>query len=160
VIRRAALRIVGNGRRFTQTEIAMTKLSGAALVLAVGLAAGWALAAGRPPEAAATAEPMIGHMVYFQLTDNAPENVEKLVAACDKYLSSHPGQVYYAAGTLAKDLNRPVNDRDWDVALHLVFKTRADYDKYADAERHKQFIEENKANWKKVRVFDSLLAGK
>ena len=110
--------------------------------------------------AAPAKEPMIGHMVYFQLNDNSDDTVKKMVAACDKYLKGHPGEVFYAAGTLAKEMNRSVNDRDWDVALHLVFKTKADLDKYAEAPRHLQFIEENKAGWKKVRVFDSLIEGK
>jgi Stress responsive A/B Barrel Domain len=111
-------------------------------------------------EAAQAAEPMIGHMVYFTLADNSPAKVQALVAACDKYLSKHPGEVYYAAGPRAKEFTRDVNDQDWDVALHLVFKTKADHDKYQDAARHKQFIDENRAGWKKVRVFDSLLAAK
>jgi hypothetical protein len=101
------------------------------------------------------AEPMIVHDVYFTLKDNSPAAQAKLVAACKKYLSGHPGTVYFSAGVLAKDLNRDVNDRDWDVALHLVFENKAAHDKYQDAERHKKFIEENKDNWKKVRVFDS-----
>ena len=79
------------------------------------------------------------------------------MTACKKYLSGHPGEVFFAAGTLARDLDRPVNDRDFDVALHIVFKDRAAHDQYQDAARHKQFIEENKANWKKVRVFDSVV---
>jgi hypothetical protein len=131
------------------------------LVLAAGLVIGVAVRGGLRTEAAqASAEPMIGHMVYFTLNDNAPANVRTMVAACDKYLSKHPGEVYYAAGALAKEFNRDVNDRDWDVALHLVFKTKADHDRYADAPRHIQFIEENKSKWKKVRVFDSLIAAK
>src|SRR5262249_53333900 len=118
---------------------------------------GVAVSGARRTEAAAAVEPMIGHMVYFTLNDNAPAKVQALVSACDKYLSKHPGEGFYAAGPLAKEVNRDVNDRDWDVALHLVFKTKADHDKYQDAPRHKQFIEENRANWKKVRVFDSLI---
>ena len=106
------------------------------------------------------AEPMIGHMVYFQLTDNSPAKVEELVAACDKYLSKHPGEVFYAAGPRAKEFSREVNDQDWDVALHIVFKSKADHYRYQDAERHQRFIAENRANWKKVRVFDSALAAK
>jgi len=77
------------------------------------------------------------------------------VDACKKYLTGHPGEVSFAAGTLAEALDRPVNVRDWDVALHIVFKTKADHDRYQDAERHLGFIEENKGNWKTVRVFDS-----
>lgn len=126
---------------------------GAAIVLAVAATA-------VHTHANAAKDPMIGHMVYFQLTDNSPANVTKLVAACDKQLKGHPGEVFYAAGTLAKEMNRSVNDRDWDVALHLVFRTKADLDKYADAPRHLTFIEENKANCKKVRVFDSSIEAK
>ena len=39
----------------------------------------------------------------------------------------------------------------------ITFKDKAAHDKYQDADKHKQFIEENKDNWKKVRVFDSLV---
>jgi len=52
---------------------------------------------------------------------------------------------------------RPVNDQDFDVALHLVFANRADHDMYQDAPRHLKFVEENKADWAKVRVFDSII---
>ena len=41
------------------------------------------------------------------------------------------------------------------VLLQLALYT-AD-DRYQAAARHQQFIEENKANWLKVRVFDSLV---
>jgi hypothetical protein len=98
---------------------------------------------------------MLCHDVYFSLKDNSPAAKQKLVDACKKYLTKHDGEVFFAAGTLCEALNRPVNDRDFDVALHIVFKDQASHDKYQDAPRHKQFIEENKDNWKKVRVFDS-----
>jgi Stress responsive A/B Barrel Domain len=101
--------------------------------------------------------PMIVHNVYFSLKDNSAAAKEKLVAACKKYLMKHPGELFFAAGTLADELNRPVNDRDFDVALHIVFQDRKAHDKYQDAPRHNQFIEENKENWKKVRVFDSVV---
>ena len=50
-----------------------------------------------------------------------------------------------------------VNDRDFDVALHIVFADQAAHDLYQDAELHHRFIAENKAKWKKVRVFDSVV---
>jgi hypothetical protein len=37
----------------------------------------------------------------------------------------------------------------------VVFESRAAHDAYQVAPRHVQFIEENKANWAKVRVFDA-----
>jgi hypothetical protein len=105
----------------------------------------------------ASAEPLLAHNVYFSLKDNSAEAKGKLVEACKKYLSKHPGTVFFAAGTLCQELNRPVNDRDFDVALHVIFKTKADQDRYQDAPMHLQFIEENRSNWSKVRVFDSVV---
>jgi hypothetical protein len=102
----------------------------------------------------AAAEPLLVHNVYFQLNESNPEAIAKLVASCKKYLTDHPGTVLFACGTVS-DLDRSVNDREWDVGLHLVFKNRAAHDQYQTAPRHLQFIEENKATWKKVRVFDS-----
>jgi Stress responsive A/B Barrel Domain len=132
----------------------MQRICAVVLILGAGY---WMVA---PSDAAPAKDAMIGHMVYFQLNDNSPAAVAKMVAACDKYLKGHPGEVFFATGSLAKEMNRPVNDRDWDVALHLVFKSKADLDKYAEAPRHLQFIDENTGAWKKVRVFDSLIEGK
>ena len=106
-------------------------------------------------EAGGKEGPMLAHMVYFSLKDNSQSAKDKLVAACKKHLTKHPGEVYFAAGTLAQDLKREVNDLDFDVALHIVFKDKAAHDQYQDADRHEAFIKENKDNWKKVRVFDS-----
>ena len=101
--------------------------------------------------------PMIGHMVYFKLKDNSDLAKKKLVEACNKHLSKHEGEVFFGAGTLAAELKREVNDRDWDVALQIVFRDMAAHDKYQDHPRHKQFIEENRDNWSKVRVFDTVV---
>ena len=100
---------------------------------------------------------MISHDVYFSLKDNSPAAKKKLVAACKKYLKGHDGEVFFAVGTLAESLKREVNDLQFDVALHIVFKNIAAHDKYQDAKRHQQFIDESKDNWKKVRVFDSVV---
>jgi hypothetical protein len=97
---------------------------------------------------------LLVHNVYFTLNESSPQNVQKLMAACNKYLTNHPGTVFFACGGVS-DLSRSVNDRDWDVGLHVIFKNRAAHDAYQNAPRHLQFIEENKASWKKVRVFDS-----
>ncbi|HEV2971855.1 MAG TPA: Dabb family protein [Pirellulales bacterium] len=100
-------------------------------------------------------EAQLAHIVFFALNDSTPENRRKLVEACKTHLTDHPGEVYFSVGTPNPDLQRDVNDRDFDVALHVVFESRAAHDAYQSAPRHLKFIEENKATWKKVRVFDS-----
>ena len=101
---------------------------------------------------------MLGHMVYFTLKDRSPASVQKMVEACNKYLTGHPGTVFFAVGTLVPDLNRPVNQTDFDVALQTVFESREAHDAYQQAPRHFQFIEENKPNWERVRVFDAYVS--
>ncbi len=64
--------------------------------------------------------------------------------------------VYFSVGTLA-DLDRPVNDRQFDVALNVVFANRKAHDEYQVAPRHVQFVTEHKPTWAAVRVFDSNL---
>ena len=127
---------------------------GVVILLILSCLLAWQLA---PHSVAADkgAEPMIVHDVYFSLKDNSPEAKQKLVDACKKHLSKHAGEVFFAAGPLADEFKREVNDRDFDVALHIVFKNKAAHDTYQDHKRHHQFINENKENWKKVRVFDS-----
>ena len=79
---------------------------------------------------------MLSHDVYFTLKNQSPYAQQQLLLACHKYLSGHPGVVFYAAGTLNQQLRREVNDFDFDVSLQVVFA-------------------ENKPNWAKVRVFDA-----
>jgi Stress responsive A/B Barrel Domain len=101
---------------------------------------------------------MLGHMVYFTLKDRSPAAVQKVVEACRKYLTGHPGTLFFAAGTLVPDLKRPVNQLDFDVALQLVFESREAHDAYQQHPRHIQFITENKDNWERVRVFDAYVS--
>ncbi len=99
----------------------------------------------------------LAHNVFFKLKDASEANVQKLVDACKTYLNVQPGIVFFAAGPICKELNREVNDQNWDVGLHLVFDTKASHDSYQDDPEHLKFIDENKATWAGVRVFDSLV---
>src|SRR5262245_28840304 len=101
---------------------------------------------------------LLAHNVYFTLTDRSPAAVQKLLESCRRYLTVQPGIVYFACGTVEPELARPVNDRDFDVGLHIVFTDRSAHDAYQHDAAHQRFIDENKANWSKVRVFDSLVA--
>jgi hypothetical protein len=99
----------------------------------------------------------LAHIVFFTLAESNDANRTKLVDACKKYLDKHHGVVYFGVGVNAPEYDREVNDRDYDVALLVVFATAKEQDAYQTHPRHLQFIEENKSLWKKVRVFDSTL---
>ncbi len=106
-------------------------------------------------EPATSGSAVLAHMVFFTLKDKSAAAVEKLLASGREFLTGHPGTRYFSMGTRVEDLTRPVNDQDYDVALHVVFDNRESHDLYQTAPRHLQFIEENKDNWQQVRVFDS-----
>jgi Stress responsive A/B Barrel Domain len=98
---------------------------------------------------------MLAHSCYFSLHDNSPAAVKKLVDDCRTYLPDHAGVLYFAVGTLNRELDRQVNDRDFDVALTIIFESKAAHDAYQIAPKHQQFIRECKPNWHLVRVFDA-----
>jgi hypothetical protein len=102
---------------------------------------------------------MLAHNVFFKLKESTPENRRKLVEGCQKYLTGHPGTVFFAVGTLAEEYTRPVNDRDFDVGLHLVFESREAQDVYQVAARHLEFVNVCGPLWAKARVFDSDVSG-
>ena len=99
------------------------------------------------------AEPQLAHMVFFTLAEDNAANRDTLVAACQKYLSDHDGTVYFSAGSIADDLTRDVNHRDFDVALHLVFADKAAHDVYQTHPQHLKFIEKYKQENHKMLVF-------
>ena len=106
-------------------------------------------------DASAPPPGMISHSVFFTLADPTPANRDALVANCRKYLTGHEGTAFFAAGVRETGLTRDVNDTEFDVALLLVFHSRETHDAYQVHPRHVAFVEESKALWKTVRVFDA-----
>jgi hypothetical protein len=100
---------------------------------------------------------MLAHTVFFRLKDRSPAAVERLIAGCREHLSGHLGEVVFAVGTCAP-YDRHVNDRDWQVALNIVFDSRATHDAYQQAERHEIFIAAHADSWELVRIFDADLS--
>ena len=58
-------------------------------------------------------------------------------------------------GAPAATAQRSIIDHSYTVALTVVCRDVAAHDAYQVAPDHLKFIEENKPNWKQVRVFDS-----
>lgn len=103
------------------------------------------------------AEPMLAHNVFFTLKDDSDAAKERLIDACYKLLKDHPGVVFFAAGPLVEELDRPVNVRDFHVGLHIVFKSKKFHDEYQTSEKHVRFKNEHKHNLEQARVFDTFV---
>ena len=99
----------------------------------------------------------LSHCVFFALKNNTPENCRALVDECNTYLNRPEGVVFMHAGVRDADLDREVNDTDFDVSLVIVFESRQAHDVYQDHPEHLTFIERNKQTWRSVRVFDALV---
>lgn len=97
------------------------------------------------------------HNVFFILKDKSPAAAAKLVESCKKYLTVQAGILSFSAGPRDPGLTREVNDQDWEVGLHILFKDRAAHDAYQEDAEHVKFVEENKAGWVRARVFDSIV---
>jgi len=100
----------------------------------------------------------LAHMVYFTLAEDTPENREALVAACSKYLSDHEGTIHFSVGIIGDEFARDVNDREFDIALNMIFRDKAAHDAYHSHPRHDEFVETSSQLWSSVRVFDSYVA--
>ena len=102
-------------------------------------------------------DPAVAHNVFFEMKDKSAEAKKKVVDACYKYLKNHDGVLSFSAGVRAEGVKEPVSAADWDVGLHIVFKDKASLAKYGPHPDHRKFIDENKENWKGVKVYDSLI---
>ncbi len=98
---------------------------------------------------------MLSHTVFFTLTDSSDTACQNLIDAANKYLKPHDGIAYFGVGKLATEYDRPVNDRDFHIALNVVFETKEAHDVYQVSEMHLEFIAQQKSNWASVRVFDA-----
>jgi hypothetical protein len=98
------------------------------------------------------------HDVYFALKDPSHLAKQKLVSECHRHLAGIESVVFLAAGMRDAELQRDVNDREYDVSLHVFFEGRAGHDAYQEDPAHLAFIAANVDTWKAVRVFDSNLS--
>ena len=94
------------------------------------------------------------HSVYFTLADRSSRTMNDFRAACVKYLSGHPGQIFFAVGLRALEMRRDVNDSSFDVAMEMIFDTFASYDAYRKEPRHEEFITVTAGMSTRRRVFD------
>ena len=89
------------------------------------------------------------------LKDNSQDAQARLIQGCHRYLKLQPGIVHFAVGTRAEEMQRPINVRDFDVALHIVFANKKAHDVYQVSLDHQQLVAEHKDNIEQLRVFDT-----
>jgi|SRR6185437_4931892 len=109
---------------------------------------------------------MILHQIFLTLKDNRENEIRRQLELGEKYLTDHPGEVSFAASTLAHGLKRHKqvqylhNEQNFDVAFHIIWKDVASHDAYQVSDKHvRHFIPLSKSNWTEVRVFDTELQG-
>jgi len=98
---------------------------------------------------------MHAHNVYITLKDKSDGAVEQFVADSKQYLAIVPGINSFACGVIEPTLEREVNDRGFDVALHVLFENKEAHDAYQVSPSHDEFVARNKDNWAAIRVFDT-----
>ncbi len=98
---------------------------------------------------------MHAHNVYLALKDKSNKAVEQFIADSKQYLAVNPGIKSFACGVLEGALDREVNDRDFDVSLHVLFNNKEAHDAYQIAPSHNEFVARQGDNWAAVRVFDT-----
>ena len=94
------------------------------------------------------------HIVVIWTEPPDATAAEKLIAGADRYLKNIPGIVAFHAGRMVGS-HRPVVDQSYQVALNVVFKSRADHDAYQLHPQHVEFVDKvlNPVR-KKVLVYD------
>jgi quinol monooxygenase YgiN len=101
------------------------------------------------------ADTLLGHNLFFSLKEPTEENKAALIQACEEFLSQHPGLIFFAVGTRDEKLNGAFNDKNYDVALHMVFQNKQALSTYARTDAHQKFVAKCTPMLSGLRIFDS-----
>ena len=83
---------------------------------------------------------MFSHVVIFWTDPVQPNAAEELIAGANKYLKPIPGVLQFHVGRMVGS-HRQVVDQTYQVALNLVFGTKAEQDAYQIHPLHIEFVE-------------------
>ena len=90
---------------------------------------------------------MLVHTVLFWLKkDLEADQVARFLEGVESLKNISSAEAVYV-GTPSETPERPVIDTSYDVCLTVILKDIPAHDAYQTAERHLQFIEENKEKW-------------
>ena len=92
------------------------------------------------PILAQESEKTLHHIVLFNLKDSiSTTDRAKIVTAGETLLSEIPGVIDVQLGDKARE-DREVHIKNYDLALHIQFKSNADLDVYSPHEKHQEFV--------------------
>jgi hypothetical protein len=97
---------------------------------------------------------MFSHIVVFWTDPAQPNAVEELIAGANQYLKDIPGVLQFHVGQMSPS-PRPVVEQSYQVALNLVFPSKAAEQAYQVHPQHVEFVEKVfKRTCKKVVIYD------
>ena len=97
---------------------------------------------------------MFSHIVIFWTDPAQPNAVEELVAGANLYLKDIPGVLHFHVGKMSPSA-RPVVEQTYQVALNLVFPSKAAEQAYQVHPQHVEFVEKVfKRTCKKAVIYD------
>ncbi|MSR28271.1 MAG: Dabb family protein [Phycisphaerales bacterium] len=93
----------------------------------------------------------IHHVVFLKLKD--PGEIAALERSCNELLVPIPGVIEYASGRPV-DTGRAAVERDYDIAILVVFPTAAEYQAYLVHPNHDALVKEWKPRFASMRIYD------
>jgi hypothetical protein len=97
---------------------------------------------------------MFSHVVIFWTDPGDPQSADKLIAGAEQFLRPIPGVKSFHIGRMVKS-QRPVVEQSYQVALNLIFDTKAQQDAYQVHPLHIEFVEKVfKKNCKRCVIYD------
>jgi hypothetical protein len=97
---------------------------------------------------------MFSHVVIFWTKPELSGAADALLAGANKYLKNIPGVLHFHAGKMSPS-PRAVVDQSYQVALNLVFTSKAAEQAYQTHPQHVEFVEKVfKPNCAKAVIYD------
>lgn len=97
---------------------------------------------------------MFSHIVIFWTDPENPAAADNIVAGALEYLKPIPQVRTFHVGRMVESERKDVVDQSYQVALNLIFDTKADQDAYQVHPLHLDFVAKCKANWQRVVIYD------
>jgi len=97
---------------------------------------------------------MFSHIVIFWTNPADPRAADELIAGANKHLKDIPGILKFHVGKMSPS-PRPVVDQSYQVALNLIFPSKAAEQAYQVHPQHIEFVEKVfKRTCQKAVIYD------